>query len=170
MSQKTSTIALLVGAKEGAEILIETLSDDREIAIVDQAVQSWHGSAREVHEAHAAQAYSPADGLLEVIRRERERVCAEDEEFGNYVEDLLSKPFLRREVREHGIQWLNSKLRIERFQKSEREAMQVIANYAFRLYEENPEKTDFILATPTAQVRIRIFVVPGQSRAIGQVA
>ena len=41
----------------------------------------------------------------------------EDEEFSDYVEDLLSRPNLKAEMQNYGVQWLKSKIRIERYSK-----------------------------------------------------
>jgi hypothetical protein len=141
---KTGTVALLLkcppSRSEEAQLL-EALSDEREIQLVEAALL-----AGEIEP-------------MRVIRDFREREQLEDENFGNYVEDLLSKPFLRREVQEHAVQWFKSKIRIENFQKEEEEALRVIAQYALKLFVQNPERLDYLLAAPKAQVRVRIFVI-----------
>lgn len=96
---------------------------------------------------------------LDLLERVRAREAKEEEDFGNYVEDLLSKPFLRPEVQQHAVQWLRSKIRIEKYQQSEQEAVKVIAEYALKLFQGDPEKIDFLLAGPHAQVRVRIFLL-----------
>ena len=45
-------------------------------------------------------------------------------------------------------------------QRSEKEATTVIAGYAFKLFMENPKRTEFLLAGPAAKVRIRVFTLP----------
>ncbi len=139
---RMGTVALAVRREQDQLILLDHFSDEREIAAVEEALRSGDSN--------------PLDAAYLV----RERRSIEDEEFGNYVEDLLSRPCVRPEVQDHGVQWLKSKIKIERFQKSEREASTVIADYAFRLYQEDPAKVDFILAGPAAQVRVRIFEIP----------
>lgn len=125
--------------------LLDQLSDDREIAALETALVSGEADA------------------LDTIYEMRKRQAEEEEEFGNYVEELLSQPCVRPEVREHGLQWFRSKIKIEEYQKCEVEATQVIAQYAFKLFQEDPCRTDFLLAGPTARVRVRIFVVPQMS-------
>ena len=120
---------------------MKTLSDDREIELFEAAVLAGETEP------------------LTLVERVRAREIKEEEEFGNYVEDLLSKPFIRPEIQNHAVQWLKSKIRIERYQQSEHEAVNVIAEYALKLYRDDPAKLDFTLAGPQAQVRVRIFVI-----------
>ena len=138
-SRRCGTVALVVRFEQGAPQLVDRISDEQEIEALENAF-------RESEEDPLSHVY----GL-------RARIQQEDEEFGDYVETLLSQPFLRPEVREHGLQWLKSKLRIEEFRKNEAEATRTIAEYAFRLYEGNPEREEFFLAGPAARVRIRVF-------------
>jgi hypothetical protein len=59
-------------------------------------------------------------------------------------------------------------MKIEQFRRQEREAAEVIANFALSKYREDPALKDFILAGPGVQVRIRIFKVrlaPGSTAA-----
>ena len=142
-SMKVGTVALIVRSDGTAPTLIETLSDDREIAMLEAALGSGENDP------------------LEPVYSLRARQAKEDQEFGDYVEELLSQPFVRPEIQEHGIQWLKSKIRIEQYQKCEGEATQVIANYAFKLFLENPKRTEFFLAGPAAKVRIRVFMLQG---------
>jgi hypothetical protein len=139
---KASTIALVVGiSRDKKTNLLEVLSDDREISLL---------------EAHWSE---HAGASLEKVHENRALQTKEDEEFGDYVEDLLSQPFVKPEIQQHGVQWLKSKLRIEQYQKSEAEAARIIADYALKVFQEHPEKRDFFLAGPRAQVRVRIFVL-----------
>ncbi len=141
---KTGTVALVLrcpAARPQDAVLVEALSDDREIELMEAAIIAGEKEP------------------LDLLGRVREREKKEEEEFGNYVEDLLSKPFLRPEVQEHAVQWLHSKIRIDKYQKSEQEAVRVIADYALKLFQGDPEKVDFLLAGPHAQVRVRIFVI-----------
>lgn len=144
---KVGTVALIVRYHEKTPVLVESLSDDREIAELQQAVELGHQDP------------------LQHVYQQRERQVKEDEEFGNYIEELLSQPFIRPEVQDHGVQWLKSKMRIEQYQKSEREATQVISDYAFKLYIENPDRKEFYLAGPTSKVLVRIFPIKRESDA-----
>jgi hypothetical protein len=139
---KVGTVALAVASDEKGPVLVDYFSDEREIATLDLALKNQDPEP------------------LETVYSFRERQIHEDDEFGDYVEDLLSRPFLKDEVRDHGLQWLHSKIKIERFQKNEREASRTIADFAFRLYSEDPSKEDFLLASHSAAVRILILKVP----------
>jgi hypothetical protein len=140
---KSATIALVVRSLQGeAPEIVEVLSDDREISMLES---SW-GSGGEA-----------CNQMLERIHDLRSTQEREDEEFADYVEDLLSQPFVKPEIQEHGVQWLKSKMRIEEFQRNEREAASIIAEYALKVYSTNPQRKDFLLAGPRAQVRVRIF-------------
>ncbi len=142
------TVALIVRREgrtpENAE-LVEALSDEREIALLE----SLGGAGSDTFE----------DELIERIREFRAQQKLEDEDFGNYVEELVSKPWVSPEVQEHGIQWLKSKIRIESYEKSERDAIEVIARYAFRVYQQDPTRDDFLLAGPRSQIRVRVFAL-----------
>lgn len=143
---KTGTVALVVQINGGVPQLVDQISDDREIAVLTEAYDEGG-----IHP-------------LEAVAQLRARIKQEDEEFGNYVEELLSQPFVRPEIQDHGVQWLKSKLRIEEFQRSEAEATKVIAEYAFNLYKADPVRTDFILAGPVAKVHIKIFLLEKNSQ------
>ena len=138
---RQGTIALCVRTKEGKPEFLEAISDDDEIALLENALQDRMNDP------------------LETVRAFREQRKIEDEKFGDYVEDLLSQPFLRPQVQEQAVQWLRSKIRIEEFQQSETEATKVIAAYAYQVFCDNPEKKDFTLLGKSAAVRIRVFDV-----------
>jgi hypothetical protein len=148
---RINTIAIVLSHPDNSgdvPSVVTTLSDEREIESVEAAVRS--GSA----------------DPLEEIRERREREQKEEDEFGDYVEGLLSKPFLHPDVREHGVQWLKSKIRIEQFQKTEAEAAKVIAEYALGLFLKDPDQVDFVLAGPSAQVRVRIIQLNRSNQAL----
>jgi hypothetical protein len=139
---RAATVALVVQLREGSCELVATLSDDREIEVLEASLASGD------------------DDPLGRVQAERQRQEREDGEFGDYVEDLLSHPFQKKEVREHGLQWLKSKLRIEAYQRKENEAASIIAQYALEVFMQQPDKMDFFLAGPNAQVRVQIFILP----------
>jgi DNA repair photolyase len=140
---KGGTVALLIGFKEKSEPqtpeLIDCFSDEREIEVLEKVL-------------HAG-IENPMDFILSL----REQELKEEEEFGNYVENLLSQPYIKSEIQNHALQWLKSKIRIEQFQKSEYEATQIIARYAFDRFKSHPEHKDYYLASPNVKVRIRVF-------------
>lgn len=140
-SPRTATVALIVNGIGPALKVEAILSDEREINYLEALVTAGERS--------------PLERILEM----RQKQSREDDEFGDYVEELLSRPFLRPEVQEHAVQWLKSKLRIEQFQKQEAAAAKVIAEYACTLIKENPDRVDFVLKGPKAEVRVRIFPV-----------
>jgi len=139
---KVSTVALVLSVDSGLPLLVEALHDEYEIEFMEIAIRSGQLNA------------------LQQIHEHRDRINKQENEFGDYVEELLSQPFLRREIQTHGVQWLKSKIKIEKYQKTENEAVQVISDYAYNLYKNDPGRTDFFLASPMSQIRIRIFVLP----------
>ncbi len=143
---KVATVALIVQQGQKPS-LIDIISDDHEISLLETSAKSGETD------------------LLRNIQEFRQKQSAEDEQFGEYVEDLLSHPFVRSEIQEHGLQWLKSKIRIEEFQRTENEAAKVIAEYAMKILLENPEKTDFFLAGPSTMVRVRVFSQRAESAA-----
>jgi hypothetical protein len=137
-SSEQPTIAIVVTRNGGEPVLTETLT-----------------SAEEILELELALINKEPEPLKRVLEF-RERQKAEDEEFADFVEGILSQPFLKPEVQEHAVQWFKSRGKIETYQKAEDEASTVIARYAFQLFSEDPKKTDFMLAGPKARVRIRV--------------
>jgi hypothetical protein len=144
-NMKAATIALIVRSLRGKHPeIVEILSDDREITLLESRWERGEEALERVHELRSTQ-------------------TREDDEFADYVEDLLSQPFVKPEIQEHGVQWLRSKIRIEEFQKNEREAAKIIADYALKVFKGDPKRKDFLLAGPKAQVRVRIFVLGGRA-------
>lgn len=139
--KKTNTVALIVAQEGSAPKLVETLSDEFEIELLVQAVNAGKPDP------------------MELIYEFRARQKAQDTSFGDYVEDLLSKPFVNSTIQGHAVKWLKSKIRIERFQKMENDAAQIIAEYAYQVFQKDPDKTDFFLASPQTKIRIRIFQI-----------
>lgn len=139
------TIGLLLrqDPKTRAIVLDEVISDDRELSIVEKAIEQGLSISQKLIEHRAAQA-------------------REEDEFGDYVEDILSQPFVSPDVKKHGLLWLKSKMRIEHYQRKELQASRVIADYAMKLFEENPAKTDLILKGPHSRVRVKIFVLAAE--------
>lgn len=138
---KAATIALAICIKDGKPIWVDTFSDGREIQILETSVQEGKNDP------------------LKKIYDQRVEQTLEDEKFSDYVEGLLSYPFVKPDIQEHGLQWMKSKIRIERYEHDENDAAKIIAEYAFRVYCGDSSKVDFLLTGPTAQVRVRIFVV-----------
>ena len=136
---KVSTVALIVSSSAQSPLLIDVLYDEFEIEFLEAAIRNGERDP------------------LQQIHEHRTRVSKKEEDFGDYVEELLSQPFLHPDIQQHGIQWLKSKIKIEKYQKTEREAVRIIADYAYKIFEQDEDKTDFILASPTSQVRIRVF-------------
>lgn len=149
---RVTTIAIIVNAPKtdsyrSALSLVEVISDEFEIGLLEA---SWQAGSPD-----------PLESVHEFRRKQRE----EEGEFGNYVEELLSQPFVTNEIQEHGVQWLKSKIRIEKHVQNENEAAKVIAEYAMKVVTKDPEKTDFFLAGPKAMVRIRVFAVSPEKLA-----
>jgi hypothetical protein len=142
---KTATVALIIRFDGESPSLAEIVSDDQEIEILELAFSN------------------PDRDPMAEIQEHRRRIAREDDEFGDYVEQLLSQPFVKPEIQEHGVEWLKSRIRIEQFQKTESAAAKVIGDYAYRLFSENRGLKDFFLSGPNTRVRVRIFVLPQAS-------
>ncbi len=141
------TIALIVSSTEQEKpVLCEALT-----------------SADEILELELALINADPDPLKRV-HDYRQRQQVEDEEFADFVEGILSQPFVKPDVQEHAVQWFKSRAKIEAYQKAEDGASRVIAMYAFEIYQNDPERTDFYLAGPKAKVRIRVIQLKDQSQ------
>ena len=138
---KAATLALAVRVDDGKPTLIDAFSDRQEIHLL---------------EASLAQGM---DDPLKTIYDHRVEQTLEDEKFSDYVEDLLSHPFVKPEIQEHGVQWLKSKIRIDRYQGEETEAAKVIAQFAFTMFCKDPTRTELVLEGPSSQVMVKIVVV-----------
>lgn len=141
----TGTLALVIDVSDSENVrLRDVLSDQEDIDVLQEAVESGNAD--------------PHRFVLE----ERKRREQEDEDFGDYVEALLCNPFLRSDVKDHGLKWLKSKVRIEQFRRSEEDAATVIAEFAFKIFENDRSKVDFFLAGRESEVRVRVFALRGQ--------
>lgn len=139
---KIATVALMIRRQARSLEMVEYISDDREIAVYEAALSVGDPDPlKKVHEHRAQQ-------------------TQEDLSFADYVEDLVSQPFQRPEIKENGIQWLKARMRIEEFQRNEYEAAKIIAEFALQIYLGDPTRTDFSLSGSSAQVRVRVFVLP----------
>ena len=135
------TIALIVTRISGETVLAETLTDAGEIQEIETAMHDRDPHPlRRVHEFRAKQ-------------------MSEEEEFADFVEGLLSQPFVKPDVQEHAVQWFKSRTKIEAYQKAEDDASRVISQYAFQVFSSDPKRTDFMLAGPRAKVRIKVIQV-----------
>ena len=138
---KTNTIALIVGYQAELPVLLDTLSNEGEIQLMENALRS--GQSRP----------------LEQIYENRVNEAKREDEMGDYIEELLSQAVVKPEIQQHGIQWMKSKIKIEKYQKAEKEAAQVIAGYAYKIFQLDRSKVDFLLTGPNSQVRVRIFEI-----------
>jgi ATP-dependent Lon protease len=146
---KAGTVALVVRMEGSQTQLVETLSDAQEILVLETALKK-----------------GDRDPLAHV-QQLRELRQGEDEQFADYVESILIYPFVKADIRKQGLDWFRSKLRIEHYQKSESEATKVIAQFALKIYQEDPKRESFILAGPRAQVNVRIIHLPeGLNRSL----
>ena len=136
---KIGIVALVVRFDQTQPVLLEAVSNENEIAALDTAIQAGSSDP------------------LAVMHSYREKSQREDEEFGDYVEGILTQPFLKPEVRDHALAWFQSKLKIETFNRQEIEATKVIAQYALKILLEHPDRRDFVLTGNQAAVRVRIF-------------
>lgn len=138
---KMGTIAIVLTQDDNTDHWIDTFSDEKEIRLLETAIQGGESFP------------------LETIYRLREEQDSEEGEFGDYVENLLSNQCARSEVQAHGVAWLKSKIRIEKFKRQEQDAAEVIAQYALAKYRQQPDLTDFVLAGHGVEVRVKIFSV-----------
>src|SRR4051812_4735027 len=100
---KAATLALIIKYQGELPSLIDVLSDEREI---------------EIFESNARETRTDDEVALSAVYEHRMTQSQEDNEFGDYIEELLSQPFVRPEVQEHAVAWFKSKIRIEQYQKT----------------------------------------------------
>ncbi|MEO5971409.1 MAG: hypothetical protein ABIQ95_15905 [Bdellovibrionia bacterium] len=139
---KTSNIALIVSLQQDPPVLIDTLTSDVEINFLEASLQKGE-----------------PDPLAEIYRY-RSHVEKQESEFGDYVEELLSKPFLEVLMQRQAVQWLRSKIKMEQFQKQEQFAAKLISDYAYKLFTTEPARNDFFIESTHFRVRVRIFTLP----------
>ena len=139
--KKTNTVALVITESENSSKWVDTLSDEFEIQYLEEALNV--GKA------------NPMEEIYEM----RAKQSKQDTEFGDYVEELLSRPFVQPSVQGHAVKWLKSKIRIEKYQKMEQDAAKIIAEYAYKVFQGDPGKVDFFLCSPKSKIRIRIFKI-----------
>lgn len=148
MREKTTgTIAIVVRMEDETPVLIDAISDDSEIVWLERAISEGTGDPlRDVYEKRATQRL-------------------EDEEFANYVEDLLSQPFLDPKIQEHGVQWFKARHRIEVHEQNERDAKAGIVQYAMEIFADNKSLTEFELNGNESKVRVKIHVLERDKQA-----
>ena len=143
MVVRSGTVVLLLAIEPGKPpILLESLSDEREVEFVESALKEGHPDP------------------VWALRQRRKAQTREDEDLADYIEGLVSEPNCKSEVQENAVPWFQSRIELERFQRAEAEARAIIVEYALKLYEDDPTRVDFILSAPTAEVRVRIHFVP----------
>ncbi len=147
---------------EQPTIALVVSSTDKETPVLFEALTS----ADEILELELA-LMSADPNPLKRVHDFRQKQLMEDEEFADFVEGLLSQPFVKPDVQDHAVQWFKSRAKIEAYQKAEDGASKVIAMYAFEIYQSDPGRTDFFLAGPKAKVRIRVIELkdPPQEQA-----
>jgi len=139
---RTHTLALVLGFSSDKSVQsLEILQDATEIDFLESALRSGEKDP------------------LHCIYQQRKIQLQQEIDFEDYVEGLLTQPFLDPVIQEHGVQWFRSKIQIEKYKKSEQQAAQVIAEYALKIYEKDPTRTDFTLVSTQTEVRIRIFTI-----------
>ncbi|MBC7397367.1 MAG: hypothetical protein H7333_07975 [Bdellovibrionales bacterium] len=131
-------IAIVVTRDGGAPVLAETLTSSEEILELELAMMNREPEP------------------LKRVHDFRQKASSEDEEFADFVEGLLSQPFVKPDVQSHAVQWFKSRTKIEAYQKAEDDASRVIAQYAFQVFTSDSSKVDFLLAGPKAKVRIKV--------------
>ena len=141
-SLKTSTVALVITYESGMPLWMDTISDEREIQYIEEALRA--GDPQPLHKVY------------EIRATESRQV----DDFGDSIEDLFTTPYVSSEAQKQALKWLHSKIKIEKYQKIEKEAARVISEYAYKIFQEDPSQTDFFIAGPQCQVRIRIFTLP----------
>ncbi|MDR3608614.1 MAG: hypothetical protein P4M08_14720 [Oligoflexia bacterium] len=142
---KAAILALAIRIDDGKPTLLDAFSDSHEIRLLESSLSAG------------------VDDPLKSIYDRRVEQTLEDEKFSDYVEELLSSPFVKPEIQEHGVQWLKSKIRIEEFQRKETEAAKIIAKFAFNVFCDDPSRLEMTLAGPSAQVKVKVVVVGSPS-------
>lgn len=138
---RIGTVAIILAESTERPEWIETFSDEREIEALERAIELG------------------SNDPIKAVYAFREKLEKEDEEFGDYVEELLTQKKVRPEIQDHGVAWLKSKLKIEEYRRQEEQAAEVIATYAMSRVRENPTLEDFMLAGQGVKVRVRVFKV-----------
>jgi hypothetical protein len=138
---KTNHIALVVSGEVGSWVLIDTLSDEQEIEYFEQLMH-----------------VRDPDPLRRIYQLRTVQQGKEDE-MADFIENLVSQPFVSEKVKTQGIRWFKSKIKIENFHQLEMEAAQVISEFAFKMFQKEPEKTDYFLVAPQSRIRVRVFLM-----------
>jgi hypothetical protein len=136
---EAGTVLILLGRdEEGRPKILESVSDDPEVLLVEEALAEHH-----------------PDPLM-AVRQHRQEQEDEEEAFADYLESLLSAPACGIQLQRHAVLWFRSKMDLESHRRAESEARRVIVDFAFRLYCEDPSQTDFVLTSPQAEVHVVI--------------
>lgn len=144
MMIRAGTVLILMGRdSEGRPYVLESVSDEPEVSFVEKTLADRHPDPIWALKQHR---------LLQEL---------EDEAFADYVEGLVSAPTCGLRVQDHASQWFKSRIHLEAYRRAEASARQVIVDFAFRLFCQDPSQTDFILASSQAEVRVLVYVLEG---------
>jgi hypothetical protein len=138
---KTNLLILVVEQQVNEFVLVDSFSDQEEIDLLLHSIEKGE-----------------EDPLL-LVHQFRKKRELEEEEFGDTVEELLQNPFLNTEIRNHGLEWFKSRIRMEKFRSAEQEAREVVSAYAFQLFQKNPRLRDFTLEGQNSAVRVKVLEV-----------
>lgn len=138
MIRSGTVVLILAPGPDQRPILLESLSDDREVEFVEEALKEGHPDP------------------VWAVRQRRKLQDKEDEEFADYIENLVSEPHCKLEIQEHAFLWFKSRLNLEDYRRAEADARKVIADFALQVFYQDPSRTDFVLSSPNAEVRVRI--------------
>ena len=139
MSQAGTVLILVASDAEGRPQILEAISDEPEVSFIQQTLADRHPDP------------------VQALKQRRVIQELEDEAFADYVEGLLSAPDCGLEIRNHASQWFRSRIHLEEYRKAEALARHVIVDFALQVYCEDQSQTDFILASPQAEVRVLIY-------------
>lgn len=142
---RTGTVAIILAVENGEEVWMDTVSDETEIQLLEQAI---HKGVQEP---------------LQILLHHRTNTLQKDENFGDFVENLLVKQRVSEDMKKHGVAWFESWHRIREYKKQEKEAAQTIAEFGLKIYQRDPSLKDFQIEAPGSKVRIRILHLPEQS-------
>ena len=138
---RTGKIALILYKESNDYELLESLGSEDEISVFEEALKSG------------------VENPLSEVYRFRDTVEIEDEKNSDFIEELISQPFEKLKVKEKGNRSFQCKIRLNNYKRSEIEANNIIAEFAYRLFKKDPSKKDFVLVGPSAEVKVKVFML-----------
>jgi hypothetical protein len=140
MQVENSNVNIAVIVNHEKTGMVEFLADQSEIEFFQDSTKSLSERLQDIY----------------LMRAQREQ---QEEDLADYVENLVLNPMLHPEIKQQGVEWFYSRIKIDQYRQKELQAAQLIAQYAFEQFLADTQKATFDLSSSENTVHIKIFTL-----------